>query len=100
MTFEEALRDARGHHARGELGKAIEGYVRALEQDPEQAQAWHLKGVAEQQSGMLDAALDSTRRAQALGGARAPFLLLEGDILHDRGDLAAAEERFARVVAS
>ena len=66
MTFEEALRDARGHHARGEL----------------------------------DAALESARRAQALGGAQPPLLLLEGDILHDRGELAAAEERFARVVAA
>jgi protein O-GlcNAc transferase len=65
MTFEEALRDARRHHARGDL----------------------------------DAALDSARRAQALGGALPPLLLLEGDILHDRGELAAAEERFARVVA-
>jgi len=66
MTFEEALRAARGHHARGEL----------------------------------DAALESARRAQALGGAQPPLLLLEGDILHDRGELAAAEERFSRVVAA
>jgi CRISPR-associated protein Csy1 len=100
MTFEEALRDARGHHARGELAEAIAAYLRALEQDPAQPEAWHLKGVAEQQSGMLEAALDSARRAIAAGGERPPFMLLEGDILHDRGELAAAEERFSRVVAS
>jgi len=100
MTFEEALRDARGHHARGELASAIEGYRRALQHDAAQAEAWHLKGIAEQQSGLLDAALESARRAIAAGGERGPFLLLEGDILHERGELEAAEERFARVVAS
>jgi CRISPR-associated protein Csy1 len=100
MTFEEALRDARGHHARGELAKAIEGYVRALERDPAQAEAWQLKALAEHQSGNLEAALESARRAQALGGKRAPFVLLEGDILHDRGDLAGAAERFEEVVAA
>ena len=73
MTFEEALRDARGHHQRGELGKAIEGYLRALEEDPQNPQASQLRGLV---------------------------LLLEGDVLHDRGDLAAAEERFLRVVAA
>jgi len=100
MTFEEALRDARGHHARGELAHAIEGYRRALQHDSGQAEAWHLKGVAEQQSGLLEAALESARRAIAAGGERAPFLLLEGDILHERGELEAAHERFARVVAA
>jgi tetratricopeptide (TPR) repeat protein len=59
-----------------------------------------LKGVAEHQSGLLDAALASARRAIAAGGERAPFLLFEGDVLHDRGDLAAAEERYARLAAS
>jgi len=99
MTFEETLRDARGHHARGELGQAIEGYLRALRQDPAHPEAWHLKGVAEHQSGMLDAALESARRAIAAGGERAPFVLLEGDILHDRGELPSAEARFERVVS-
>ncbi len=100
MTFEEAFHDARGFHARGDLAKAIEGYHRALEQNPEHPEAWHLKGVAEHQSGLLDEALKSARRAIAAGGERAPFLLFEGDVLHDRGDLAAAEERYARLAAS
>jgi CRISPR-associated protein Csy1 len=100
MTLEEALRDARGRHARGDLAGAIEGYRRLLEQDAGHAEAWHLMAVAEQQSGMLEAALESARSAIAAGGERAPFLLLEGDILHERGELAAADERFARVVAA
>src|SRR5258706_2706267 len=100
MTFEEAFHDARGFHARGDLAKAFGGYHRALEQNPEHREAWHLKGVAEHQSGLLDEALKSARRAIAAGGERAPFLLFEGDVLHDRGDLAAAEERYARLAAS
>ena len=100
MTFEEAFHDARGFHARGDLAKAIEGYQRALDQNPGHPEAWHLKGVAEHQAGLLDEALASARRAIAAGGERAPFLLFEGDVLHDRGDLAAAEERYARLAAS
>jgi CRISPR-associated protein Csy1 len=98
MTFEEALQGAKGHHSRGELLEAIEAYVRALEQEPGHAEAWHLKGLAEHQSGRLDAALASVRQAISTGGERPPFLLLEGDVLHDRGDLEAAEKRFGRVV--
>ena len=100
MSFEEAFQDARGFHAHGDLARAIEGYHKALEQDPGHPEAWHLKGVAEHQSGLLDEALASARRAIAAGGERAPFLLFEGDVLHDRGDLAAAEERYARLAAS
>ena len=94
MTFEEAFHDARGFHARGDLAKAIEGYHRALEQDPGHPEAWHLKGVAEHQSGLLDEALESARRAIAAGGERAPFLLFEGDVLHDRGVLSMSSDGY------
>src|SRR5215218_8865726 len=99
MSFEPAFSSARTHHARGELVEAIAAYQSALDADPRRVEAWHLKGVAEHQSGLLDAALASARRAIELGGERAPILLFEGDLLHDRGDLEGAEERFARVVA-
>src|SRR5438045_1316941 len=100
MSFEEAFQAARGFHARGELDKAIDSYARALEHAPTNAGAWYFKALAEQQSGNVDSALDSARRGIAAGGDLAAFLLFEGDLLHDLGDLAAAEERFARAAAA
>jgi len=100
MSFEEAFQAARGFHTRGELDKAIDSYARALEHAPANAKAWYFKAVAEQQSGNVDSALDSARRGIAAGGDLPAFLLFEGNLLHDRGDLAAAEERFARAAAA
>src|SRR6185369_5383992 len=40
------------------------------------------------------------RRGIAAGGDLPAFLLFEGDLLHDRGELDAAEERFARAAAA
>jgi len=100
MSFEEAFQAARGFHTRGELDKAIDSYARALEHAPANAKAWYFKAVAEQQSGNVDSALDSARRGIAAGGDLPAFLLFERNLLHDRGDLAAAEERFARAAAA
>src|SRR5690606_28213122 len=63
------------------------------------ADAWHLKGMAEHQSGRLDAAEQSAARAIALGGETNEFLFLQAGILHDRGDLDGAAARYERVVA-
>ncbi|HXN15903.1 MAG TPA: tetratricopeptide repeat protein, partial [Usitatibacter sp.] len=98
--IEERLQEARGFHLRGELARAITAYGEVLSGDPSLAEVWHLKGMAEHQSGQLAEAQASAARAIATGGEKPAFLLLEGGVLHDRGELAAAEERFARVVAA
>jgi CRISPR-associated protein Csy1 len=94
VNFEEAFSSARGHHQRGEFAQAIEDYRRALEAKPDHPETWHLKGLAEHQSGRLDAALESAGRAIALGGHRAPFLLFQGELLHDRGRVREALDAF------
>jgi CRISPR-associated protein Csy1 len=97
---EEQFRQARQLHQRGDLPGAIAAYAAVLEEDESIADAWHLKGMAEHQSGRLEEARASVARAIAAGGPRPNYLLLEGGVLHDGGDLAGAAERFARVAAA
>ncbi|HXS51825.1 MAG TPA: tetratricopeptide repeat protein [Usitatibacter sp.] len=92
------IEEARRLHQRGDLPRAIAAYGEVLAADPEVADVWHLKAAAEQQAGRLQEARESVRRAIDAGGERLPYLLLDGLILHDLGDLAQAERRFARVV--
>ena len=94
------LDGARLHHQKGELGQAIEGYSALLEDEPQRADIWHLKGLAEQQAGQLDAALRSAERAIATAGELPPYLLLQGHVLQDRGDLEAAEACFVRLTTA
>lgn len=96
---ERRIQEAQQLHRRGDLAGAIAAYGEVLAENPALAEVWHLKGMAEHQSGRLTEAQASAARAIASGGERPGFLLLEGGILHDRGDLAGAEERFRRVVA-
>ena len=97
---QERLQEARQMHLRGDLARAISTYDEILAADPANPDVWHLKGMAEHQSGHLEAAQASAARAIAAGGERPGYLLLQGGVLHDRGDLAGAEGRFARVVGS
>lgn len=94
---EAALQRGREFHRLGHYAAAIQSYDLALAEDPRRADVWHLKAMAEHQAGMLDAALTSIARAVAEGGEQPPFMLLEGNVLRDRGELAQAEERFSRV---
>ena len=96
----ESFEQARQLHLRGDFAGAIALYQQVLESEPKRGEVWHLKGMAEHQSGRLDQALDSASRALAVGGARAPYLLLAGGVLHDRGELAKAEQLSSRAVAA
>lgn len=95
---QERMQQAAQLHRGGDLAGAIALYQQVLEAQPARADAWHLKGVAEHQAGQFDAALDSANHAITLGGLKPAYLLLQGGVLHDKGDLAAAELRFARAV--
>ena len=96
----QLVEQGRQLHLKGDLARAIAVYQQALDGDPGLADAWHLKGMAEHQAGLLDQALDSVARAISEGGEKPTYLVLEGGVLQDRGELAAAEERFARAVAT
>ena len=94
------VQQARELHRRGDLAGAIALYDQVLQEEPRRAEVWHLKGVAEHQSGRLEAAAASAARALETGGEDPAYLVLEGGVLHDRGDLQGAAERFGRVVAA
>lgn len=95
----ERLDEARRLHRAGDLARAVAIYDALLAADPRHADAWHLKALAEHQSGRLDAAAASVAQAIALAGERPAYLLLQGTVAHDRGDLGAAQAILERVVA-
>jgi protein O-GlcNAc transferase len=93
------IAEGRALHRTGDLAGAVAAYASALAADPDRAEAWHLKSVAEHQAGLLDDALASVGRALAAGGEQPAFLLVRGEVLHDRGDVAGAEATLARAAA-
>ncbi len=97
--IEERIQEARKLHQLGRLAQAIDAYAAILAQEPKRGDVWHLKAVAEHQSGRLDAGLRSVDRAMEISGAQTGFVLLQAAMLHDRGNLAEAESRLAAVVA-
>ena len=91
----ERLQGARESHRRGELGEAIAGYSAFLAENPQRGDVWHLRAVAEHQSGNLEASWESVSRALATGAEASASLLLAGMVLQDRGDLEGAQQRYA-----
>jgi hypothetical protein len=51
---DESLQAARELHRKGRFGEAIAAYGSYLEGDPARGDVWHLKAMAEHQSGRLD----------------------------------------------
>jgi CRISPR-associated protein Csy1 len=92
----DPLRLAQEKHRQGFLTEAIAGYASYLEEFPGRGDVWHMRAVAEHQSGRLDDSWESVERALAAGGEQPTTMLLAGMLLQDRGDLAGAEARFAR----
>jgi len=99
LSDKARVNEARQHHLRGDFARAISLYDEVLAGNPALGDVWHLKGMAEHQAGRLDQALESAARARSAGGEKATYLLLEGGVLHDRGDPAGAYQRFARAAA-
>ena len=100
MTDAQVARidEARALHRRGDLAGAIAIYSELVGADPQLAQVWHMKGVAEHQAGNLEAAAASAAEAIRLGGPTPAHLYLEGSILYDAKQLEAAAERLTLVV--
>lgn len=95
---EQDLSVPRGHLGRGDMEAAIAASAALLEREPEAAEAWHLKSLAEHRLNRMQDALSSAARAVEVGGDEPRYLMMEGQLLHDVGDLAGAERRFARVI--
>ena len=92
----DPLRLAQERHRQGFLAEAIAGYASFLEENPQRGDVWQMRAMAEHQSGRIDASWESVNRAMAASGEQPATLLLAGMVLQDRGDLAGADERFAR----
>ena len=95
----EEISAVRGHLARNEFDAAVAASALLLERDATVAEVWHLKSLAEHRLDRLADAIASSERAVQADGQEPRYLMLEGQLLHDAGDLPAAEQRYERVVA-
>ena len=95
-----ALRQALAQHQAGHVKRAMETYRRVLDVHPENADAWHLYGIATQQYGDLAGAEEMIRRADELRPGHAPYLSNLGSLYNERGERAAAEDALRRAVAA
>jgi predicted O-linked N-acetylglucosamine transferase (SPINDLY family) len=73
MNIAEALALAVRHHQAGHLQQAEDLYRQVLQADPQNADAWHLLGVALHHAGRNAEAVEHIRRALALDRAQAVF---------------------------
>lgn len=89
----DLIAEAVAHHRAGRLAEAHGLYVRALEIEPDHADALHLLGVLAFQSGRADLAVDLIGRAVELDGTTAAYH-------HSLGAALAALGRATEAVAS
>ena len=68
-TIAEAMAIAFNYHQRGDLAQAEKIYRQMVEAEPEHADAWHLLGVAAQQTGRPTEAATAIARAVAINGS-------------------------------
>ncbi|HUP29483.1 MAG TPA: tetratricopeptide repeat protein [Usitatibacter sp.] len=91
---EELLRQAREMHRAGRLSEALGAYRQLTAEEPEQAELWRLRAMAEHQHGRPGEARDSIRRAIDLQPQHAQAHLVLGHIAEDLDDTAQAEAAF------
>lgn len=92
MTYSKVLdlRSALVLHQQGQLPQAELAYRAVLQQDPKEADAWHLLGVLRQQLGYSDEAQTMMERAIALRGDVAAYHCNLGALLSKNGNPAQA----------
>ena len=98
MELAEPLRRARDAHRAGRLDEARRGYEEALAADANNADALHLLGVLNHQSGDAAAAIDFVNRAIDARPGFAEALNNRGAFHQAAGDLAAAMDDFQAAV--
>ena len=85
-------------HRRGDLTAAAAAYRRALDKAPRHADALHLLGLVEHQSGRYAAAAELIGKAAAINGGFAPYHANLALARQELGDLAAAERSLSRAL--
>ncbi len=86
------------HHQNGELAAAVEIYQEILSENPENADAWHLMGVAAHQQGNNDLALTLIQNAIGLNDKVSDFHSNLGMVRRALGDDEDAEAAFRRAI--
>ncbi|HET7730237.1 MAG TPA: tetratricopeptide repeat protein [Usitatibacter sp.] len=93
---EQLLQLAREHHRAGRLHDALQAYRTLTDSQPEAAEHWRLRAMAEHQTGDLAQARSSIARAIELEPAQPAAHLVAAHIDEDLGDNDAAEASFRR----
>lgn len=85
-------------HSRGDLNGALADFDRALEENPDYAEAYNNRGAARHARGDLDAALADYDRALELNPDYAAAYNNRGTVRHARGDLDGALADYDRAL--
>jgi len=93
------LQQAMNLHQAGDIDRAMQMYRDVLAQDPKQADALHLLGVAEWQKHNLDEAEKLIRRAISIWDEDAGYFSDLGHVLVSKGTLAEAIEVYKAALA-
>lgn len=94
----DLLNESIAFHQAGQLATAVQGYAALLKHDPENADAWHLSGVAALQTGRLDDAIRNIRRAIELRSDVLEFHANLAAVYLQKGELKKAETFAAEAV--
>ena len=97
-TATESLKTAVAHHDAGRLAEAEAIYRSLLEQDPRDANAWHLLGVLSHQQGRATVAIDYISRALSLSEGHPTWHFHLGCALSESGELARAADCFRQAI--
>lgn len=84
-TVAEVLNEAFAHHRAGDLARAEQLYVKVLEADPRQSDAWNGVGVMAQQLGRHELAIQYFDRAISIDATHGSYFSNRGVALHDLG---------------
>jgi tetratricopeptide (TPR) repeat protein len=97
MTAEEFLQQGRESEQASDLEGAVGHFTSAIELEPGNATAWHLRGNVRQELGQLDEALADFTEAIRLSPDDPAALVARGNVFSDLGRLeeAAADFRLA-----
>lgn len=82
----------------GRLEEATSIYQDIVQNDPENADAWHFLGIIAQQAGRTDAAERLVMRALSLKDDQANYFVTIGHIERELGKLEEARNAFARAI--
>lgn len=92
------LQQALAAHQAGDLSTATQGYHRVLQQDPNQAEAWHYLGLVAYQEQRPTQAIELMGKALALRPSEALFHYNQGKAYQQAADLAAAIAAYQQAI--